>query len=551
MATRRILITWCLLLLFTVLFGVLTMRLLNREQSRLGQAADIAGRERLELAADSVRITVSGLRETILEDVSALPGNLTVAQLATELTRIERENPLVRNTFVWSRSQALLHAGPDKLEFAKRYALQIDGSVEWWRAPVGELEEAVTPLEQKQQVEKKPVAKPLIKGYGNTMPVPQGKEYTIEETLSQAAKIRQRTGKQSWAPMRSTRWTSWHWLDQLYQLGIVLDDERGLVYGVELETVALLSRLHSSLPADVDEGTAISLQDRNGDIIFQVGATPATGSDDGAAGVLRVPVGPLLDTYQMVGTGLGRGAEQSQRLSLLLSWLQVATFMLAILGTGSLLLWQAHRNVRDARLKTGFVSNVSHELKTPLTTIRMYAVRESQRLARLVNNVLDFGRLEQERRNYQIEPVDLVHYLPALLQAHHFEETHPESPVTWSVDAESCLVQADPDALEQILLNIIDNACKYASGTPVTITVEDQADHALVHILDRGTGVPSHHASKIFDKFHRVDDSLTSQQAGSGLGLSIARRLARGMGGDLTYRDREGGGSDFSVRLRK
>lgn len=577
MATRRILITWCLLLLFTVLFGVLTMRLLNREQSRLGQAADIAARERLELASDSIRITVAGLRETILDEVVALPEDFSVKRLSTELTRLERENPLVRNTFIWNREQVLLHpqAGrsvdSEKVEFTKRYALLFDGSVEW-RAPIGELEVAAkAPTLTKDGVEGS-VKPAFVKGGKAQVPMQpsqnSGKEYSIQETLSQAGKP---TGKGSWTPQRSTRWISWHWLDQLYQLGVVFDDERGLVYGVELETVALLARLHASLPEDVEEGTSISLQDRNGGIIHRIGAS-GDDSEREAAGVLRVPVGPLLDTYQMVGTGLGRGAEQSQRLSLLLSWLQVATFMLAILGTGSLLLWQAHRNLRDARLKTGFVSNVSHELKTPLTTIRMYAellgenrvqdpekrerylgtiVRESQRLARLVNNVLDFGRLEQERRNYQTESIDLLHYLPALLESHNFAETHPDSPIDWSADCDNCLVDADPDALEQVLLNVIDNACKYAPGSAVTITVEDKGDHALLHVLDRGNGVPGAHTRKIFDKFHRVDDSLTSQQAGSGLGLSIARRLARGMGGDLTYRDRTGGGSDFTVRLAK
>ena len=579
MGTRRILITWCLLLLFTVLFGVLTMRLLNREQSRLGQAADIAARERLELAADGIRITVAGLREPILEEVVALPKDLSVKRLVTELTRLEREHPLVRNTFVWNRNKVLLHplsGETEKMEFTNRYALLFDGSVEWG-APIGELDVAAQRPPTDDWIDEsrsamtkgEPVQKPSSGKGVETLPQSQSaKEYSISETLSQAGKP---TGKRAWSPHRSTRWIPWHWLDQLYQLGVVFDDERGLVYGVELETFALLSRLHASLPKDVEEGTTISLQDRNGVIIHRAPAG-VDESESAAAGVLRVPVGPLLDTYQMVGTGLGRGAEQSQRLSLLLSWLQVATFMLAILGTGSLLLWQAHRNLRDARLKTGFVSNVSHELKTPLTTIRMYAellgenrvkdpekrerylstiVRESQRLARLVNNVLDFGRLEQERRNYQMESIDLLHYLPALLESHNFAETHPDSPIDWSADSDCCLVKADPDALEQILLNVIDNACKYAPDSAVTITVEDKADHALVHVLDRGNGVPGAHARKIFDKFHRVDDSLTSQQAGSGLGLSIARRLARGMGGDLSYRDRAGGGSDFTVRLGK
>ena len=111
-------------------------------------------------------------------------------------------------------------------------------------------------------------------------------------------------------------------------------------------------------------------------------------------------------------------------------------------------------------------------------------------------------------------------------------------------------ILSDRDALEQVLINITDNALKYArEGRDLTVELENTADEIRIHIMDRGPGVPRQHQDRIFEKFHRVDDSLTAEQGGSGLGLSIADRLIRGLGGRLAYRDREGGGAVFTLHL--
>jgi signal transduction histidine kinase len=138
-----------------------------------------------------------------------------------------------------------------------------------------------------------------------------------------------------------------------------------------------------------------------------------------------------------------------------------------------------------------------------------------------------------------------------------------------------CCVLADPDALAQVILNLIDNACKYAaSGKRLDISISGSAEHQLGHandfathirkrgedeasrsrtaeirIADRGPTIPVKHAKRIFERFYRADDSLTAATGGSGLGLAIARQLMRGMGGDLRWDPREGGGNVFVVSL--
>jgi signal transduction histidine kinase len=108
----------------------------------------------------------------------------------------------------------------------------------------------------------------------------------------------------------------------------------------------------------------------------------------------------------------------------------------------------------------------------------------------------------------------------------------------------------DPDAVEQIVLNLLDNVCKYAAeGGEVLMRLESAASGARLAVADRGPGVPAEQRERIFEKFHRVDDRLTAEKPGAGLGLSIARQLARGLGGDLVCRAREGGGAEFVLTL--
>lgn len=251
--------------------------------------------------------------------------------------------------------------------------------------------------------------------------------------------------------------------------------------------------------------------------------------------------------------------------------LLIALLVLAI-GVGSwLIVRDLNRQLTLARQKTDFVSNVSHELKTPLTSIRMFSellaegrvnepakqrsylniiTAETARLTRLINNVLDFARLERGEKNYNFSSCDLAaltHETANTFRPHFesagicFESALPDQPVS---------VRADRDAVSQIIVNLLSNAEKYSNGTKeIRLELESRATGVELRVLDRGPGVPRGCEEKIFEKFYRANDSLTNNVPGSGLGLTLARQIARAHDGDVTYQPREGGGSCFTLLL--
>jgi signal transduction histidine kinase len=251
--------------------------------------------------------------------------------------------------------------------------------------------------------------------------------------------------------------------------------------------------------------------------------------------------------------------------------LLIALLVLAIAVGSWLIVRDLNRQLTLARQKTDFVSNVSHELKTPLTSIRMFSellaenrvadpakqrnylniiTAETARLTRLINNVLDFARLERGEKNYTISACDLAtltHETARTFRPHfesaglRFETALPD---------QSVLVRADRDAVSQIIVNLLSNAEKYSNGAKeVRLELESCATEVELRVLDRGPGVPRGCEEKIFEKFYRANDSLTNNVPGSGLGLTLARQIARAHEGDVIYKPRDGGGSCFTLKL--
>ena len=246
------------------------------------------------------------------------------------------------------------------------------------------------------------------------------------------------------------------------------------------------------------------------------------------------------------------------------------------IASGSLLIAaDTRRQLLLAQKKTDFVSNVSHEFKTPLTSIRMFAellderrvsdpaktadylriIRlEAERLTRLINNVLDFARLERNQKHYTRRLIDLQPEIGRLWQA-QAEHLNPQGFQTLSaISPGPWWALVDPDAIVQVVVNLLSNAEKYSlekKEIEFHASVEELGDNRTIRIsiLDRGAGVPFGEEKKIFESFYRAHDSLSSGIPGSGLGLTLAVRIARDHGGDIRCERRPGGGSIFTLAL--
>ncbi len=254
-------------------------------------------------------------------------------------------------------------------------------------------------------------------------------------------------------------------------------------------------------------------------------------------------------------------------LSLLIS---LAAMSLALIGLG--LTWRATtREIRLARLKSDFLSNISHELKTPLTAIRALGdllrtsrarnserVREygqiitleSDRLTLLLNNILEMSRLERGARRYRfvkgdVGPIaaDVVEVLLATPRAQGFV-------INVQISSEPVWAEFDEGALRQILLNLLSNAVKYSGGSrSVNVAVKAENDAAVIEVRDYGIGVAPDEQKRIFDAFHRASQEEVQAKSGSGLGLSIAREIAHAHGGEVSVESQLNEGAIFRLSL--
>jgi signal transduction histidine kinase len=265
----------------------------------------------------------------------------------------------------------------------------------------------------------------------------------------------------------------------------------------------------------------------------------------------------------------GALAESARGLYRTIAFLIAGAIGLIAIG-GWLVVSDVRRQLALAQQKTDFVSNVSHELKTPLTSIRMFAELmharpqppekqcqflriisvESERLTRLINNVLDFAKLERKQRHFDKKPIELHEVIARVWEGHEVHLREAGFTTSWTAAAAPYAIIGDDDALSQVLVNLLSNAEKY-SGERKEVELHTWMDDGFLHIsvLDRGTGVPRGDEHKIFEAFYRAHDSLSSGIQGSGLGLTLAQQIATAHEGRIDYEPREGGGSRFTLRL--
>ena len=246
--------------------------------------------------------------------------------------------------------------------------------------------------------------------------------------------------------------------------------------------------------------------------------------------------------------------------------------ILGITLFGAYLLWRdVRREVSMAEMRSQFVSSVSHELKTPLTAIRMFAetmrmgrskdpkahaeyldtiVNESQRLTRLLNNVLDFSKIEQGKRIYHPEQASLYEIIQSAARA--MEYPLSQQGFSLEVKTENGLpdVNVDKDAIEQALLNLLHNAMKYSGESrDIGLRLQKKDGHAVIQVVDHGIGIDPQEQHRIFGKFYRVPSPENERIVGTGLGLALVSHIVEAHSGRLEIDSTLGKGSAFSIYL--
>ena len=243
-----------------------------------------------------------------------------------------------------------------------------------------------------------------------------------------------------------------------------------------------------------------------------------------------------------------------------------------IAASGAYLLWRdVQRDVELAEMRSQFVSSVSHELKTPLTAIRMFAetlrmrsaadvvsreeyletiVNESERLSRLVDNVLDFSKIEQGRKLYRLQPVSIRAVMEAVVRAAQYPLQQAGFTLRVASSDDLPPVNADADALQQAILNLLMNSMKY-SGERKEIEIEARREDSavIIGIRDYGIGIPMEYQQRIFERFYRVPSAENQRVPGAGLGLTLVAHIANAHGGKITVESTAGAGSLFALRL--
>ena len=255
------------------------------------------------------------------------------------------------------------------------------------------------------------------------------------------------------------------------------------------------------------------------------------------------------------------------------------TYNYIVLGALSLLMmggiWLTYRNISRemnlARLKSDFVANVSHELRTPLALIRLYAEtlelgrlttkdkyqeyfriirEESERLTALINNILDFSRIEAGRKEYEFKETNLADLVHSTLDSYRFQIEQNGFVFEENISRDIPPLVVDREAIARSLLNLVNNALKYSKDEKyIGVSLYRANGSVRLEVRDRGIGISAKEQEKIFEKFYRCGDPLVHNIKGSGLGLSLVRHIARAHGGEVLVESAPEQGSKFTIAL--
>ena len=315
------------------------------------------------------------------------------------------------------------------------------------------------------------------------------------------------------------------------------------------------------------EAWVIRVSEPTGELLHENGATAKGERFE----VERVMTAPSFEGVRLQLRYRDRSIEQEVR-RLAIAKTALIGFIDVMLLAGIGLVWaNVRRELRLSRLKSDFVANVSHELKTPLALIRLYAEtlelgrvpnqerkgeyyrvinKESRRLTQLINNILDFSRIEAGRKEYRLVPSDIGAVVRDVVESYRFAIEKLGFTLELQLGDDLPELELDPEALSQALINLLNNAIKYSpEQKAITVSVRRELERVLLSVSDRGMGIPRSEHRRIFEKFYRVETSLVHTTKGSGLGLALVQHITEAHGGHVELSSTPGEGSTFTLSL--
>jgi signal transduction histidine kinase len=280
------------------------------------------------------------------------------------------------------------------------------------------------------------------------------------------------------------------------------------------------------------------------------------------------------DTFRGLAMGVkfhGTSLEAMSRTWIRNGFLILGFLSLMMIAGIALTKHMVGKEIAVAKLKSDFVSNVSHELRTPLALIRLYAEtlelgrittrekkhqyyriirKESERLTALINNILDFSRIEAGRKEYEFRETDIADLVRNTLDSYRYQIEQQGFALEEAIDTELPAVRIDREAIARALVNLVNNALKYSKDEKY-IGVKLYRDNGSVklEVADHGIGIARRDQGKIFEKFYRAGDPLVHNTKGSGLGLSLVRHITEAHGGAIEVESSPGAGSKFVMSL--
>jgi len=411
----------------------------------------------------------------------------------------------------------------------------------------------------------------LDPGFSNSNPPRRELIQKVNSVISEESKVLERArqlAKEGYIKPLAVHWLTKRFDDTLLLFPIQKSglSSAGAIYGALLiDNQAFIERIVARRFASMNEGEFILAIQKNDikDYVYYSTETQPEGPFEQSSALWILPDMEL--KIKMTGTTLDRLSKNRTRKNLILLLVVNIVFLI---GT-TYVVRNVSKEMELAKIKSNLVANVSHEIRTPIALIRLYAetlqsgrlndeekknkyyktmLAESIHLTQLINNMLDFAKIESRKKEYRKTPNDLGALTHQVLDMYHHNFEQKGFDIEAEFDDDLPLVKLDPEAVTQAIVNLLDNAMKYSNENRyIGVALKKRNGAVVLAIRDHGIGIPESEHKKIFQKFYRVGDSLIHNTKGSGLGLALVEHIMQVHDGQVNIKSTVGQGSTFSL----